>query len=284
MVHVAALPAYATIRQVRRRAGSWHLRRVSVSGATPTIVVNALKLANQGRPSAAELAWIDRIESVRASYLASQDLLEVEDFGSGRIASAQANHVTARTLGSMTRSSKPPRWAYLLFRLAREFQPQACVELGACVGISAAYQAAALELNGQQGRLVSLEGAEVLAARSTRTLESLGLQSRASVRVGRFSDTLGPTLADLSPVDWVFLDGHHDEKATLDYMEQILPSLANDAILIFDDINWSDGMRRAWKQVVADPRFALTVDLRSVGLAIVSSDALERETLNIAYG
>jgi predicted O-methyltransferase YrrM len=255
-----------------------------VSGATQTIVINALKLANHGHASAAELAWIDRIESLRASYLASPDLLEVEDFGSGRIAMAQANHVTTRTLGSMTRSSKPPRWAYLLFRLVREFQPQACVELGACVGISAAYQTAALELNGQEGRLVTLEGADVLAARSTLTIESLGLESRATVRVGRFSDTLATTLADLSPVDWVFLDGHHDEKATLGYMEQILPNLADEAILIFDDINWSDGMRRAWKQVVADPRFALTVDLRSLGLAIVSGDAVARHTLNIAYG
>jgi predicted O-methyltransferase YrrM len=255
-----------------------------VSGATPTIVINALKLANHGHPSAAEQAWIDRIESLRASYLACDDLLEVEDFGSGRVAMAQANHATKRTLGSMTRSSKPPRWAYLLFRLVREFQPQACVELGACVGISAAYQAAALELNGQHGRLVTLEGAGVLAARSTLTMESLGLESRATVRVGRFSETLAPTLADLSPVDWVFLDGHHDEKATLDYMEQILPSLASEAILIFDDINWSDGMRRAWKKVVADPRFALTVDLRSVGLAVVSGEGLARDTLNIAYG
>jgi predicted O-methyltransferase YrrM len=284
MVHVAVSPAYATIRQVRRRAGSWHLRRVSVTGATPTMVIDALKRANHSHASAAEQAWIDRIESLRASYLASPDLLEVEDFGSGRIATAQADHVTARTLGTMTKSSKPPRWAYLLFRLVREFQPQACVELGACVGISAAYQAAALELNGQQGRLVTLEGAEVLAARSRLTIESLGLESRASVRVGRFSDTLAPTLADLSPVDWVFLDGHHDEKATLDYMEQILPSLAKEAILIFDDINWSDGMRRAWKQVVADPRFALTVDLRSVGLAVVSSEPLARQTLTVAYG
>jgi predicted O-methyltransferase YrrM len=284
MVHVAAMPAYATIRQVRRRAGSWHLRRIAVTGATPTIVINALKLANCGHASAAELAWIERIESLRTGYLASHDPLEVEDFGSGRIATAQANHVTTRTLGSMTRSSKPPRWANLLFRLAREFQPQACVELGACVGISAAYQAAALELNGQQGRLVTLEGAEVLAARSTLTLKSLGLDSRATVRVGQFADTLAAALSDLSPVDWVFLDGHHDEKATLDYMEQILPSLANEAILIFDDINWSDGMRRAWKQVVADPRFVLTVDLRSLGLAVVSSEAIPRQTLTVAYG
>jgi hypothetical protein len=90
-------------------------------------------------------------------------------------------------------------------------------------------------------------------------------------------------MAELSPVDWVFLDGHHDEKATLDYMEQILPNLASEAILIFDDINWSDGVRRAWKQVVEDPRFALTVDLRSVGLAVVSGEAITRQTLSIAY-
>ena len=81
-------------------------------------------------------------------------------------------NIAIRTLGDMTRSSTSPRWAYLLFRLIRELRPESVLEMGSCVGISACYQAAALELNGA-GKLLTLEGAPVLAARTARSIEEL---------------------------------------------------------------------------------------------------------------
>ena len=274
---------HSLVRQGRRRLGGWQLRRTTVIGATPILVLSALKAAIYGHPSSEERAWVDRIEDLRARYEASDEPLVVEDFGSGRETAAQESNLTTRTLGRMTLSSKPPDWAYLLFRLVREFRPKTCVELGACVGVSASYQAAALELNGGAGRLVSLEGSSVLADWSSRTLRELGLDDRATIRVGRFSDTLSDTVQELAPLQWAFIDGHHDELATLQYMEQIMPTLATEAILVFDDIDWSVGMRRAWQQVVEDPRFCLTVDLRSVGLAVVSAETLPRQALSISH-
>ena len=274
---------HSVVRQGRRRLGGWQLRRTNVVGATPILVVNALKAATYGRPSPQEQAWVDRIEALRTRYEASVEPLVVEDFGSGRETAAQESNLTTRTLGRMTLSSKPPDWAYLLFRLVREFKPKTCLELGACVGVSASYQAAALELNGGEGRLMSLEGASVLADWSSRTLHEMGLDDRATVRLGRFSDTLSETLQELAPLQWAFIDGHHDELATLQYMEQIMPTLAPEAILVFDDIDWSAGMGRAWQQVVDDPRFCLTVSLRSVGLAIVSAEPLPHQAISISY-
>jgi hypothetical protein len=46
--------------------------------------------------------------------------------------------------------------------------------------------------------------------------------------------------------------------------------MAGEAVFVFDDVNWSDGMRNAWSTIVDDPRIALTVDLRSVGIAVAS--------------
>jgi predicted O-methyltransferase YrrM len=260
---------------------------VRVDGAAPAAVVRAIKLATVGRPSADERAWIKRIELTRALLLTSPAPLEIEDFGAGAghrfdTGEAQTRNVVTKTLGAMTGSSKPPRWAYLLFRLVRELQPRSVVEMGACVGISASYEAAALELNGS-GRLVTLEGADVLADRSAHTLSELNLDHRAVVRLGQFSDTLASVIAELSPVGFAFIDGHHVESATLDYMEQMLPSMAAEAVFVFDDVNWSDGMRNAWAKIVADPRFALTVDLGSVGIAVVSESATGRQSLVVPY-
>lgn len=275
------------VHRGRRLRGRQQLRNVRLDTSTSSAVIRAVRDAGRNAPSAEERAWLDRIEAVRTQLAGSPEPLEIVDFGAGRASDfgTPQSHVVStstRTLGQMTMSSKRPEWAYLLFRLVREFGPLTCLEMGACVGISASYQAAALELNGR-GRLVTLEGSDVLAARSASTIEGLGLDHRASVTTGAFADTLVEAATELRPVQWVFVDGHHDEAATLDYLEQVFPLLAPEAVLVFDDINWSPGMRRAWDQIVADERFRLTVDLRVMGLAVVSAQTTARHDVKISY-
>jgi hypothetical protein len=69
------------------------------------------------------------------------------------------------------------------------------------------------------------------------------------VAVGPFHLTIQGALAAASPVDFMFVDGHHDQRATLRYFEMALNYLADDSLAVFDDINWSDGMDRAWAQL-----------------------------------
>lgn len=112
--------------------------------------------------------------------------------------------------------------------------------MGACLGISGAYQAAALELNGA-GKLCTMEGAPAFAQVAIGNWKSLGLSERVSVAIGPFHTTLAAVLATGRPVDFCFIDGHHDEAATMQYFEQVLPCLAPAALLVFDDIRWSRG-------------------------------------------
>ena len=69
------------------------------------------------------------------------------------------------------------------------------------------------------------------------------------LNVGKFSDTLAPTIDAMKPVEFMFIDGHHDRDATLHYLEQSRPFLAKRNIVVFDDIDWSDGMREAWASI-----------------------------------
>jgi predicted O-methyltransferase YrrM len=273
----------------RRLRGRYDLRNVEVSGSAPARLVAGLQAATRA-PSAGEREWAARIELLRHLMLLSPQPLEITDYGAGKAAvlddgdgALRTAHTSTRTLGDMARSSKKPHWARLLHNVVRELRPATCLELGACVGISACYQAAALELNGA-GRLVTLEGAAPLAGRSRRTLEELGLDGRASVVAGQFADTLPEVLADLAPLDYAFIDGHHTEAATLEYMTQIMPHVSEEAVLVFDDIDWSPGMRKAWQQIAADPRFALTVDLGTIGFTAVSASATGKQSLSVSYG
>jgi len=164
-----------------------------------------------------------------------------------------------------------------LFKFIREFRPSVCLELGTCLGISASYHAAALELN-NHGKIVTLEGSESLASLARENFERLGLK-RVTVVVGRFQDTLEEVLRRQAPIDFVFIDGHHDEHATLAYFEKIFPFLSEDAVLVLDDISWSNGMKRAWKTIVSNKRINISVDLFNVGVCIIASSLKEKQRL-----
>jgi predicted O-methyltransferase YrrM len=169
-------------------------------------------------------------------------------------------------------SSKRYPWCLLLFQLVRKLRPASCLELGTCAGISASYQAAALELNGS-GKLLTLEGAPDLARIATDHFAALGLSQRASVTAGAFRDTLPRALAECGPVDLVFVDGHHDEHATWEYYRQVLPCAGQGSVIVFDDIDWSPGMERVWQRIREDPELTAAIDMIRLGVCLVGRPA-----------
>ena len=222
-------------------------------------IARALRTTMARALDSEERVWIDRIEANRREILACNDPLPEPGVSVRRTVGQTCEH-----------ASKSHIWALLLFHLIRERKPSCCLELGTCLGISATYQAAALTLNGT-GKLVTMEGLENRAAIAEASLKKLGLDNTEIV-VGRFQETLAPTLQRCGPVDLAFVDGHHDEHATQEYFRQILPHLAKDAILVFDDISWSPGMKRAWQNISSAPEITSIANLKLVGICTVSAD------------
>ena len=75
-------------------------------------------------------------------------------------------------------------------------------------------------------------------------------------------------MADLGLIDLAFIDGHHQYQPTLDYFEEIFRFSTPDTVFVFDDIRWSDGMKRAWSQIQSDDRLNLIVDLSRIGVCM----------------
>ncbi|MCH7886307.1 MAG: class I SAM-dependent methyltransferase, partial [Planctomycetes bacterium] len=230
-------------------------------------------MADKKTPEEAE--WIAKIESLRGELNRDPTRVTVIDYGAGSPGSHRTEEEmlegvpVTRTIDDIClKASKPYTWALLLFRLVREFRPSVCLELGTCLGISTAYQAAALTLN-RGGRIITLEGAQTLADLARKNFERLAL-GNIVLKVGRFQDTLGQVLKDEPRIDFAFIDGHHDEHATLGYFEQLYPCLSEAAIVVFDNINWSSGMKRAWRTIAADQRITLSVDLFWAGVCLLS--------------
>lgn len=232
-----------------------------------------------------EHSLIDRIEQRRAFLLRSDQEIATIDYGAGTPYSNRDKEEMEKGVRLTTRladvceASKPDFWATILFKLIRKLMPSSCVELGSCVGISASYQAAALYLNGK-GRLLTLEGSPEIARIAQETLESLNLRN-TSVITGPFHATLQGVLASAKPIDFFFNDGHHDHDAVIHYFQEALPYLLNEAVIVFDDISWSPGMRKAWTEIEADKRVIASIDLQTIGIALVGNNLAAKEKFRI---
>ncbi|OAV71121.1 putative O-methyltransferase [Bacteroidales bacterium Barb4] len=246
----------------------------------PVIKINkAVYETIYNRISPEEKTWINKIEKIRTNLNADKTPVSIVDFGAGKPDSKRSEEAMAEgithsaTIAETCKiASKPPVWALLLFKLIREFKPQTAIELGTCLGISASYQAVAQKIN-QQGRLITLEGSGEIAELAKKNFESLRLDN-VSVITGRFNDTLPAVLETNHPIDYVFIDGHHDEQATVAYFEYLLPYLSPQSLLVFDDISWSKGMRRAWEKIIRDKNVKLAVDLKMVGICLIEKKTI----------
>lgn len=273
----------------KRLLNSWTLKSMRKVGS-PIVaqVAEALAAHQRNALSPVERRWLTRIEKIRDEICASCEIVPVPDYGAGTPADTRSESmmlegiVTHEVVGEACASySKAPLWAAVLFHLIRHRKPGTCFELGTCLGISACYQSSALELNGL-GQLTSFEGVPSFASIATKNLALLGLAHRASVVVGRFADTLPGALAKAGGIDYAFIDGHHDEHATISYFEALLPHLSAGAMLVFDDIDWSQGMQRAWKRISEDSRVDVSIDLGKMGVCLARVGA--RGQFKVAVG
>jgi predicted O-methyltransferase YrrM len=231
-----------------------------------------------------EREWIARIEAMRNRLNARTDRIRLVDYGSGphqgRTAEDAYEGIVSEAVVGETaeKRSKQVPWTIALFEIVRHAGSRNALELGSAYGVSAAFQAAAIATNGG-GRFTTIEGDPEQAKIAEANLAELGLD--VSIVVGRFQDVLAGVLDELAPIDYVFIDGHHERDATIAYFEQILPALGEGAIAVFDDISWSDGMRDAWGVVSRHPRVAVAVDLVAVGVCVVRANPAEREAYRL---
>ena len=220
-----------------------------------------------------EKSWITQIEQIREQFTGNPTPVTIRDFGAGNPDSRRSDEemrqgtVSTTTYSEVSLGSKPALWALLLFKLIRTIQPEMAIELGTCIGISAAYQAAAQQLNGK-GRLISIEGSETITGLAKKNIESLHLNN-VEILCGTFKEVLPEVFTKISVADYVFIDGHHDEQATVAYFELLLPHLSSGAIAVFDDISWSNGMRRAWEKICKHDAVAFSADLKMLGICSI---------------
>ena len=194
---------------------------------------------------------LDLLEAERTRLLADQSSFDDRD---GTV-----------TVAAFTgRVSKPPNWCRFLHALTRGLASENVVEMGTGVGISAGAIATALRPGSS---MWTIDVRPESGAQARRLLLRLGVWCFAVT--GRFDEGLEQVLTEAKPVDLLFVDGHHRQHPTLRYTEQAAPYLSDHAVVVYDDIRWSEEMQLAWLEITFQDRWAWSVDLEGVGVCAI---------------
>lgn len=215
------------------------------------------------------------IEKKRQQLLKDETVIEVEDFGAGSAVMKSNKRVVKQIAASSLKSKK---FAQLLFRIVRYYQPSNMLELGTSLGITTSYLA-----EGNKNSFVyTAEGSSAIASIAMQNFTALQLKN-IQITQGDFNQTLEPLLNRIGKIDFAFVDGNHRKTPTLEYFEKILYHSHASTILIFDDIHWSKEMEAAWTTIQQHSSVTLTIDLFFIGLVFINPDFKVKQHFSIRF-
>jgi predicted O-methyltransferase YrrM len=168
--------------------------------------------------------------------------------------------------------AKPGRLAAIIYRMVNKYHYSNCIELGTSLGYTTMHIAAALQPG---ARFNTIEGAEEVAAVARDHFRRTSLDEKIGLITGNFDDVLPALLETYPTIDFAFIDGNHTYEATIDYFQRFLKKINNNSVLVFDDINWSKGMSRAWEEIRQHPDVTITVDLFFIGLVFFRKEQVK---------
>ncbi len=205
-----------------------------------------------------EELYFEKIESLRQIQIKNKLEIEIQDFGAGSRHSKNAK----RTVGNITyHSSKKPKWAQLLFRIARAYNYKNIIELGTSVGFTTAYLAS----SNSEAKIYSFEGCKSTLEVARENLQKLNLNNVNFIE-GNIGETLPKLLQNIESLDLVFFDANHQYEPTLKYFEVCLTKINKKSCFIFDDIYWSNEMKLAWNTIKSRKEVKLSIDLFFIGI------------------
>ena len=198
----------------------------------------------------------EKIEKIRSVLLQDSTPLPSVDFGAG-----SKRKRTNRTIGDITRiSSVNDRYGRLLYRLAGYYSPLHIIEMGTAAGISTQY----LATGNPHAEVITVEGNPHLAELASRNFRINRIKNITVIN-SSFDDVLPQLVKYIRPGDIVYIDGNHTSEATWRYYSAFTATGKN-PILVFDDINWSQDMRSAWKKICSHASQGIFIDLFHMGI------------------
>lgn len=211
----------------------------------------------------------EELNTIRHQLQNNTSVIEITDLGAG-----------SRKLNSNKRAIKQiakhgiaqKKQAEFLYRLINKFNPTTIVELGTSIGLTSLYLAKA----NAKSTLYSIEGCPNLFQFSKELFKENGIKNIQSIN-GNFNEEFPKLLSRLNTLDVLYIDGNHAYEPTISYFKMALEKRNANSIFIFDDIYWSEGMEKAWKEICTHPEVSLSLDLFYFGIVFFRTENKNKE-------
>lgn len=131
-----------------------------------------------------------------------------------------------------------PGWGliyHLLLSHLERGREEILIETGSNQGCTTIVLAQALIDAGCAGRVITFELEPTNVAVAQRNYAAAGVAERIEIHQGDVHKTFGPALSGISGIRFAFLDASHLLKDVMHEFETLLPHLASDALVLFDN-------------------------------------------------
>lgn len=209
---------------------------------------------------------VQQIETRRESLKGKENLVEVLDYGAGNPSEQRTKEqmekgvVVQVALKSLASIGVKREKAQVIYQIFAKLNPKTILELGTCCGFSSSY----MSFFAPEAKIWTLEGSPNVAQIAKENHQYFNLKN-IEVLISRFDRILPQLLEEIKLIDFVFIDGHHNKDATIAYFKQILPFMQRGGVMLFDDITWSEGMKEAWREIVASKAYASYENFERMG-------------------
>lgn len=209
------------------------------------------------------------LNAVRQALLKDETIIDVTDYGAGS-RKLKTNQRQVSDIAKMGISNK--KQSEFFYRLINKFKPHTIIELGTSLGLNTLYLAKAAP----QSTIYTMEGCANIHQYAQGVFNQCQ-QNNIKALQGNFNTELPALLKNLDTIDLLYVDGNHAYEPTVNYFKLALEKKNANSIFIFDDINWSDDMQKAWKEIYSHPEVTLSLDFFYFGIVFFRKESLQKE-------
>lgn len=182
---------------------------------------------------------------------------------------------THKTVSESAKASSTIKWCQLLFNLTKHSGAKNVLEIGTNLGVSGGYILEALKPV-DRSFFVSMEGLPRSCEIASDQFNTITNGEHFKVVQGLYDKTFPEIMATDTIFDLIFIDGNHQKEPTLYYFKELKTKSNRPVIFIFDDINWSKGMKETWSIIKQDKDVSYTIDLWRWGIVIIDDGTKHR--------
>ena len=183
--------------------------------------------------------------------------IRIQDPGTGSII-RKSNIRSVKSLAK--HSSTLYKYRCLTGLIAQHFAPEIIIELGTSLGLTTDI----LACMSPNSTIKTVEGSPEIFELAKRNFKLWKHNNIIAI-----NSTFRQFINELEPINktaLVYIDGHHQGDATIEYFNAFWNKIPSNSIIIIGDIYWSKSMTEAWKEISAPKKNQYSLDLFYIGI------------------